>query len=87
MLLADRQYLKEERMQAMLANLISKNFRGRPRRHKREKKQILSLIRPLYVDCTLNINIIISLIWIKYFIADKPFYKCFYSTLHNKIAY
>lgn len=70
MLLADRQYLNEERMQAMLVNLTPKNFSGE-RGGKRKKEQILSLIEPFCIDRILNINIIINLIWITYFIRRQ----------------
>lgn len=45
MLLADRQYLKEERMQAMLVNLLPKNFRRRKARKKREKTNLIFIIK------------------------------------------
>lgn len=48
MLLADRQYLKEERMQAMFVNLIRKNFRGRKARKEREETNLIFDQTPLY---------------------------------------
>lgn len=59
MLLADRQYLNEERMQAMLVNLLLRTLeeeRGR----KRKKRQLLSLTKPFCINCILNINVIIN---------------------------